>query len=250
MSPITVCGRKLETLEIPGDPELRPLVLLHEGLGSVGLWRRFPQQLAEATGRRVIAYSRFGHGRSQSPATPRTPQFFHEEALDVLPDLLAQRDATDPILVGHSDGGSIALIHAGHRSVTGLVTLAAHVFVEDVSLLAIADARRAFNNDDLRERLARHHDDPDAAFHGWCDVWLDPAFAAWDLAADVALVTAPTLVIQGRDDAYGTLAQVDRIANSVRGPVTRLVLPCGHSPHLERPDDVVTAITEFAAPLP
>jgi pimeloyl-ACP methyl ester carboxylesterase len=250
VSAITVDGRRLEMLEIAGDPERRPLVLLHEGLGSVGLWRSFPQQLSEATGRRVIAYSRFGHGRSQPRSAPRTPQFFHEEALDVLPEVLAQRDAPDPILVGHSDGGSIALIHAGHRPVTGLVTLAAHAFVEDVSLSAIADARRAFTDGDLRERLARHHDDPDAAFHGWCDLWLDPAFAGWDLDADLALVTAPTLVIQGRDDPYGTLAQVDRIAGSVRGPVTRLVLPGGHSPHLERPDDVVTAITEFAAPLP
>jgi pimeloyl-ACP methyl ester carboxylesterase len=249
VSPVTVGGRELETVDILGDPGRRPLVLLHEGLGSVGLWRGFPRQLSEATGRRVIAYSRFGHGRSEASAAPRTREFFHEEALDVLPQVLARSDAAEPILVGHSDGGSIALIHAGHRPVTGLVTLAAHVFVEDVSLSAIAEARRAFTEDGLRERLARHHDDPDAAFRGWSDVWLDPEFVTWDLGPDASRVTAPTLVIQGRDDAYGTLAQVDRITSSVRGPTTTLVLPGGHSPHLEHPEEVIAAITAFAAPL-
>ena len=211
---------------------------------------KFPQQLSDATGRRVIAFSRFGHGRSQPPAVPRTPTFFHEEALDVLPEVLAQCDAADPILVGHSDGGSIALIHAGHRPVTGLVLIAAHVFVEELTVSAIAQVRRAFTKDGLRERMARHHDDPDAAFRGWCDVWLDPGFATWELSADAAGISAPTLVVQGRDDAYGTLAQVDRITGAVRGPVTRLVLPGGHSPHLEHPGEVLAAITEFAAPLP
>ena len=134
-------------MEIPGDPGRRPLVLLHEGLGSVGLWREFPRQLGEATGRRVITFSRFGHGRSPAPPTPRTREFFHEEALDVLPEVLAQSAAADPILVGHSDGGSIALIHAGHHRVCGLVLIAAHVFVEEVSLSAIADAGRAFTDD-------------------------------------------------------------------------------------------------------
>jgi pimeloyl-ACP methyl ester carboxylesterase len=245
-----VGGRELETIEIPGDARRRPLVLLHEGLGSVGLWRGFPRRLSEATGRRVIAFSRFGHGRSQPPATPRTPDFFHEEALDVLPEVLAQSDAADPILVGHSDGGSIALIHAGHRAVTGLVLLAAHVFVEEICVTAIKRTRQMYLEDGLRERMAGHHDDPDITFHGWCDVWLDPAFARWDLGADAVEVTAPTLVIQGRDDAYGTLAQVDRIVDAVAGPVRRLVLPGGHSPHLERPDEVIDAITAFAAPLP
>jgi pimeloyl-ACP methyl ester carboxylesterase len=250
MSLITVGGLELETLDLPGDPQRRPLVLLHEGLGSVGLWREFPQQLSEATGRRTIAYSRFGHGRSQPPSAPRTRTFFHEEALDVLPDVLSQLDAADPILVGHSDGGSIALIHAGHHPVTGLVLIAAHAFVEELTVAAIAQARRAFTEDGLRERMARHHDDPDAAFAGWCDVWLDPAFATWDLSADAAGVSAPTLVVQGRDDPYGTLAQVDRIANGMRRPIRRLILPGGHSPHHERPDQVLAAIKEFAAPLP
>jgi pimeloyl-ACP methyl ester carboxylesterase len=249
VSPVNIDGRELETLDIPGDSDRRPLVLLHEGLGSVGLWRAFPQQLRDATGRRVIAYSRLGHGRSPAPAAPRTRCFFHEEALEVLPEVLTQADAGAPILVGHSDGGSIALIHAGRRPVTGLVTLAAHVFVEEVTVSAIAEARRAFTDGTLRERMARHHDDPDAAFRGWSDVWLDPAFTSWDLGADAAAVTAPTLVIQGRDDPYGTLAQVRRIAAGVQGPVTTRVLEGGHSPHLERPEDVLQAITEFAAAL-
>jgi pimeloyl-ACP methyl ester carboxylesterase len=248
---VTVNGRKIETLALAGDPDRRPIVLLHEGLGSVGLWRAFPEQLHDATGRRVITFSRYGHGRSQPPAAPRTPAFFHQEALDVLPQLLTRLDAGEPILVGHSDGGSIALIHAGHRPVTGLVTLAAHVFVEDICVTAIEATRRSYEQDGLRERMARHHDDPDAAFYGWCDVWLDPEFArTWDLTPDARHVSAPALIVQGAADPYGTLAQVDAITGAVGGPVTRLIVPGGHSPHLEQPDAVIEAITAFAAELP
>jgi pimeloyl-ACP methyl ester carboxylesterase len=248
---VAVNGREIEALHLAGDPDRRPIVLLHEGLGSLGLWRAFPQQLQQATGRRIVAFSRHGHGRSQPPPTPRTPAFFHQEALDVLPQLLVGLDAAEPILLGHSDGGSIALIHAGHHPVTGLVTLAAHVFVEDVSVRAIERTRRSYYEDGLRERMARHHDDPDVAFHGWCDVWLDPEFArTWDLVPDARAITAPTLVIQGADDAYGSLEQVQRIAGAVGGPVTRLIVPGGHSCHLEQPDAVTAAITAFAAALP
>jgi pimeloyl-ACP methyl ester carboxylesterase len=248
---VTVNGRGIETLQLAGDPDRRPIVLLHEGLGSVGLWRAFPHHLRLATGRRIVAFSRHGHGRSQPPPTPRTPAFFHEEALDVLPQLLLEIEAAEPILIGHSDGGSIALIHAGHHPVTGLVTLAAHVFVEEVSVRAIERTRRSYDGDGLRERMARHHDDPDVAFHGWCDVWLDPEFArTWDLVPDAKTVTAPTLVVQGEDDAYGTLEQVERIVGAVGGPVTRLILPGGHSSHLEQPVAVTEAITAFAATLP
>ncbi|MBV9820456.1 MAG: alpha/beta fold hydrolase [Solirubrobacterales bacterium] len=246
---LDVGGGRLEAVELPGDPGRRALVLLHEGLGSVGLWRRFPEQLAEATGRRVIAFSRAGHGFSDAPPAPRTATFFHAEALEVLPRVLELVEAPEPILVGHSDGGSIALIHAGHHRVTGVVTLAAHVFVEDVSVDAIERIRESYLDGDLRERMAPHHADPDAAFWGWCDVWLDPAFRAWDLTADTAEVTAPTLVIQGRDDAYGTLEQVDRIV-AAAGDARPLVVAGGHSPHLDRPDEVVGAVARFAAPLP
>jgi pimeloyl-ACP methyl ester carboxylesterase len=241
----TVDGLSVEIADVPGDRARRALVLLHEGLGSVGLWRGFPRALHEATGRRVVAFSRFGHGRSDRPRLARTPAFFHEEAHDVLPALLTQLDVREPVLVGHSDGASIALVHAARHRVSGLALLAPHVVVEDVTVQAIRVTRRDFEEGELRERMARHHDDPDAAFHGWCDVWLDPAFRDWSLEADAESVCAPTLLIQGADDPYATLDQLDRIEARVRGPVTRLVVPGGHSPHLEQPGAVVEAIAAF-----
>jgi pimeloyl-ACP methyl ester carboxylesterase len=235
----------IEVRDLPGSEDRPPLVLLHEGLGSARLWRRFPEELQAATGCRVVAFSRYGHGRSEPPPKPRTPAFFHEEALEVLPELLARLGAVKPILVGHSDGGSIALIHAGHHPVTALALLAPHVVVEDVTVDAIRETRRRYLEGDLRERMARHHDDVDAAFWGWCDVWLDPEFRAWSLEADAERVTAPSLLIQGEDDPYGTLDQLDRIEARVRGPVQRLVVAGGHSPHLEAADEVVAAIAAF-----
>jgi pimeloyl-ACP methyl ester carboxylesterase len=242
---LTVGGRQIEVVELAGAPDRPALVLLHEGLGSARLWRRFPEELRAATGRRVIAFSRHGHGRSEPPPKPRTPAFFHEEALDVLPDVLAQLGAERPVLIGHSDGGSIALIHAGRHPVAGLVLMAPHVVVEAVTVDAIRETRRRYLDGDLRERMARHHDDPDAAFSGWCDVWLDVDFRAWSLERDAALVSAPTLLIQGREDPYGTLGQLERIEARVRGPVQRLVVPGGHSPHLEAPAEVLQAIVAF-----
>jgi pimeloyl-ACP methyl ester carboxylesterase len=245
-----VDGLTVEVADLAGDRGRAALVLLHEGLGSARLWRGFPQALHDATGRRVLSFSRFGHGSSDPPRSPRTPAFFHEEALDVLPALLAQLDAPAPLLVGHSVGGSIALIHAGRHPVSGLALLAPHVVVEDATVEAIRATRREFEEGELRARMARHHDDPDAAFRGWCDVWLDPAFRAWSLEADAEAVAAPMLLIQGADDPYGSLDQLDRIEARVRGPVTRLVVPGGHSPHLEQPETVVAAIAAFAAQLP
>jgi pimeloyl-ACP methyl ester carboxylesterase len=151
----------------------------------------------------------------------------------------------EPILVGHSDGASIALIHAAHRPVSALVLLAPHVFVEDITVNAIRATREAFLGGDLRERMSGRHADPDAAFWGWCDVWLDPAFRDWNLEREAARVNAPTLLIQGSDDPYGTLEQLDRIEARAAGPVERLVLPGGHSPHREHPDDVARAISTF-----
>jgi pimeloyl-ACP methyl ester carboxylesterase len=248
--PVTVGGRRLDALEIEGDAGRPALVLLHEGLGSVGLWRAFPRALADATARRVIAFSRYGHGRSEPPPAPRTPAFFHEEARDVLPELLEQVAAPEPILVGHSDGASIALIHAGERPVTGLALLSPHVVVEDVTVEAIRQTRREYEEGALRERMARHHDDPDAAFRGWCDVWLDPSFRTWSIESEARRVGVPTLLIQGADDPYGTLDQLDRIESRVRGPVQRLVVPGGHSPHLEAPEPVLAALADFVAGLP
>jgi pimeloyl-ACP methyl ester carboxylesterase len=245
----TVDGLHVEVADLPGDRTRRAMVLLHEGLGSVALWRGFPRALHEATGRRVVAFSRFGHGRSDPPRAPRTPAFFHEEANDVLPVLLAALDAPEPLLVGHSDGASIALVHAARHAVSGLALLAPHVFLEETMVPPIRDTRREFEEGGLRARMARHHDDPDAAFYGWCDVWLHPAMGDWSLEPDAAAVSAPILLIQGADDQYASLEHLDRIEARVRGPVTRLVVPGGHSPHLEQADAVVEAIAGFARPL-
>jgi pimeloyl-ACP methyl ester carboxylesterase len=240
---VELSGGSLEAQEMPGgDP---PLVLLHQGLGSVGLWRDFPGRLQSLTGRRLIAFSRFGHGRSDPPPRPRTPAFFHEEALEVLPELLRALDVERPVLVGHSDGASIAIIHAAAHPVAGLVLLAPHVFVEEVTLQQIRETRTAYVENDLRERMARHHADPDAAFYGWCDVWLDPSFAAWNLDEETRRLTAPALLIQGADDPYGSLAQIDRIEAMSSGACERLVLPGGHSPHLEHPETVAAAVADF-----
>jgi pimeloyl-ACP methyl ester carboxylesterase len=242
---VEVAGLGLEVVDMPGTAPGAPLVLLHEGLGSVGLWRSFPADLGAATGRRVIAFSRHGHGRSAPPSRPRTPAFFHQEALEVLPSLLASLQVVSPVLVGHSDGASIALIHASAHPVSGLVLMAPHVFVEDVTVREIRGTREAFLDGGLRERMARHHDDPDAAFWGWCDVWLDPDFRGWSLEPEAARVSAPTLLIQGEDDPYGSLEQIQRVAALARGPVQRLVVSGGHSPHLEHGDQVVQAVAAF-----
>jgi pimeloyl-ACP methyl ester carboxylesterase/GNAT superfamily N-acetyltransferase len=244
-STLTVGGGRLERLDIPGDPHQAPLVLLHEGLGSVGLWRGFPEALARATGRRTVAFSRHGHGQSDPPAKARTPTFMHEEALELLPELLAALEIHVPVLVGHSDGASIALIHAAHHPVTGVVAIAPHVFVEDICLVEIRKARDAYKRGGLRDRLARHHRDPDAAFFGWSDVWLDPEFLSWDITSELNHITCPLLLVQGERDQFGTMAQLDAIEVRARGPVRRLHLDCQHSPPTELPEETVAAIAEF-----
>jgi pimeloyl-ACP methyl ester carboxylesterase len=243
-----VASREIDALELAGDDRLAAIVLLHEGLGSVELWRELPAELNRATGRRVIAFSRFGHGHSQTSPWPRdVTGHHHREALTVLPELLKALDLQRPLLVGHSDGASIALIYAGRHPVCGLVLLAPHVFVEPLTLESIRETRDNYLRGELRERMSRYHDDVDAAFWGWCDVWLHRDFRAWNLEADAALVTASTLVIQGADDPYGTLEQLDLIEARTAGPVTRLVVPGGHGPHLEAPEQVVEAIARFAS---
>jgi len=249
---LALAGGALEVLEIPAAraaPESPTLVLLHEGLGSVGLWRDFPSALAEATGSRTIAFSRYGHGGSDPPPSPRTPRFMHEEARGMLPQLLRALGVEDPVLVGHSDGASIALIHAAEYPARAVVAMAPHVFVEEMCLVEIRGAREEYEHAGLRERLARHHRDPDAAFYGWNDVWLDPEFRAWDIADSVAEIECPLLLIQGERDQYGTMAQLDAIERLARGPVERVHLDCRHAPHLECPGETLGAVTGFVAGL-
>jgi pimeloyl-ACP methyl ester carboxylesterase len=238
----------LETKEIAGSEPA--LVFLHEGLGSVALWRDFPDRLAAATGRRALLYSRAGHGGSHVPEQPRTPRFMHDEALDVLPELLDRHGIARPILVGHSDGGSIALIHASRHPVTGLVLLAPHVFVEDLSVASIAEARDTFATTDLRDRMARYHRDPEATFRLWNDIWLAPEFRDWSIEGVLADVTCPALLIQGEHDQYGTLAQIDAIEAGVRGTVARAVLDARHAPHQEAPEETLRAAIDFVKELP
>lgn len=237
-------------LDFPGDAGQPSLVLLHEGLGSVGLWRGFPDTLAHATGRRTVAFSRYGHGQSDPPPKPRTPTFMHEEALEVLPELIAKLEIEDPVLIGHSDGASIALIYAAHHSVTAVVAIAPHVFVEEMCLAEIRQAKEGYETTDLRERMARHHRDPDAAFYGWNDVWLHPDFPQWEIQEEVGGVSAPLLLIQGTRDQYGTMAQLDAIEQTAKGPMTRVHLDCQHSPPTELPEQTVRAVREFLSSLP
>lgn len=229
------------------------MVFLHEGLGSLSMWRDFPQRVCEATGTRGLVYSRPGYGAS-TPRPPNeqwAPDFMHRQAHEVLPTLLhalgvdAKRQ---PLwLFGHSDGGSIALLHAARfpAQVAGLVVLAPHILVEHVSIQGIEAARQAYIRTDLRQRLARHHDDPDSAFWGWNRVWLSPAFTSWNITDELHRITAPILAVQGVDDEYGTLAQIRGIAHE--HPQTRLLeLPsCGHSPHRDQPQAVLAAVANF-----
>jgi pimeloyl-ACP methyl ester carboxylesterase len=248
---VAVPGGRVEYEDVPGDPTRPPLLFLHEGLGSVGLWRGFPRAVAAATGRRAVAYSRLGHGFSDPPPAPRTARFMHEEADVVVPALCAALGLHRPVLVGHSDGGSIALLHAaGPAEVAGLVVLAPHVFVEPVGLEGVVAARTAFVEGDLRARMAHHHRDPDVTFHGWNDVWTSAPFRDWDVRAALPGITCPVLGVQGTADPYGTVAHVEAVRDLATGPVELLVLDCGHAPHLERPgpttDAVVRSIASWA----
>jgi pimeloyl-ACP methyl ester carboxylesterase len=243
---LTAAGHRLEYVAIDGAGDAGPLVFLHEGLGSVGLWRSFPAELCGHTGRAGVVYSRYGYGRSGVLTSPRRPDYMHREALEVLPAVLAALDVDRPVLVGHSDGASIALIATGAGIVDPerLVLLAPHVFVEDVTIAGIEEARVAFETTDLPARLARHHDDASATFWSWNHIWLSPEFRAWNIESYLSGVTCPVLCVQGREDRYGTLAQVDAIEAGACGPCERVVLAeCGHAPHLDRPEATVAAVS-------
>ena len=237
---------------IAGDQSLAALVFLHEGLGSIDLWRGFPEEVAAGTGRTAIVYSRLGYGRSDPWPGPRGPDYMHREALESLPSLLDSLAVSRAVLVGHSDGASIALIYAGTsgRPVSGLALLAPHVFVEPQSLEGVESARETFLTTDLPERMARHHEDAGATFWQWNDTWLSPDFRDWNIEDLLPAVDAPALVVQGTADPYGTLAQVDAIERSVTSRVERLVLDgCGHAPHIERRAETLEAVTHFVRSL-
>jgi pimeloyl-ACP methyl ester carboxylesterase len=244
---------RIEHAFIEGPKDAPLIVFLHEGLGSLSMWRDFPQRLCAATGCRGLAYSRPGYGHS----TPRPPRerwgtdFLHQQAQEVLPSLLqvlgidAQHEP--PWLFGHSDGGSIALLYAAHlpKALAGAVVLAPHLFVEPLSLRNIAAARVAYLEGGLRERLARHHADPDSAFWGWNDIWLDPEFQAWNIEVEAASIACPLLAVQGVDDDYGTLDQIHRLQRHV--PRTQLLelADCGHQPQRDQPEKLLAAAAGF-----
>jgi pimeloyl-ACP methyl ester carboxylesterase len=241
-------GVRLETAWW-GQPGAPALVLLHEGLGSIALWRDTPQRLA-AGGWPVFAWSRAGYGHSDACALPRPLSYLHDEARLVLPEVLAAAGIGRHVLVGHSDGASIAAIHAGstpHPGLAGIVAMTPHYFVETMCLDALRQARIAYAEGDLRARLARYHDHVDAAFHGWNDIWLDPAFAAsFDLADCLARIRVPLLQIHGKNDPYGTTAQTGYAEAHVTAPVRTLIVPARHAPHQEAAQIVVPEILGFA----
>ena len=243
-----------ETIEIAGVAlEVKawegmgmPILLLHEGLGSVAMWRDFPAALARRTGHPVIAWSRRGYGQSDPLPEARDPDYMHREA-DLVPQLMDALGIAGAILLGHSDGGSIALIAAAlyPERVAALILEAPHVFVEDVSVASIAAARDHYRASDMGERMARYHLLPDQVFWRWNDIWLDPRFRAWTIEDLLPRIAAPALLIQGLDDEYGTLEQLDRI-EAVLPATTRLELPdCGHSPHRDQLEGVLEAVAAF-----
>ncbi len=237
----------------PSPVEAPTMVLLHEGLGCVALWRDFPQRLAKVTGMGVFAYSRQGYGKSDAANLPRPLDFMTREAMDVLPGVLDTIGFQRGILFGHSDGASIAAIHAGSvadKRVRGLILMAPHFFTEKVGLNAIAEAKRAYDSGELKARLGRYHCDPDNAFRGWNDAWLDPGFRAWNISEVIDYIRVPVLAIQGAQDQYGSLAQLGEIETRSYCPVDLAVLEdCRHAPHLEQTEATLAAASDFAARL-
>lgn len=243
-----LAGRALEYEVIRAADAAAPtVVFLHEGLGCLAMWKDFPRRLAEAAGCNALVYSRHGYGNSAPLDEPRGPEFMHDEALIVLPAVLDRLGVQQPVLFGHSDGASIALIHAAGaaRAVRGAVLMAPHVVAEDVSVRSIAAAKRTYDTTDWRERLGRYHADPDGAFRGWCDIWLDPRFRKWNIEDLVARIRCPLLAIQGYDDEYGTMEQIERIARLVPDTELLKLRDCGHSPHRDQPGAVIAAVLRF-----
>ncbi|WP_299208053.1 alpha/beta hydrolase [uncultured Tateyamaria sp.] len=251
---VSVAGQVLDYAcwgPAPGDAPT--LVMLHEGLGSVGLWRDWPAALAAATGMGVLAYSRAGYGRSSTVSLPRPLDYMNREAVDVLGPVMDAAGIEHAVLLGHSDGATIAGIYAGSVSdmrVRGLILIAPHFFTEPEGLEAIRAAKVAYETGDLKDRLARHHDDPDVAFYGWHDAWTDPGFADWNVGDAIDHWRIPALVVQGAEDAYGTLAQVREVEERAYSPVEALIVDgAGHAPHQDAPEIVTPAVAGFCATL-
>ncbi|PKO34369.1 MAG: alpha/beta hydrolase [Betaproteobacteria bacterium HGW-Betaproteobacteria-7] len=251
MRHVTVAGCRLEYRDFPALAEGRPtLLLLHEGLGCVAMWRHFPEQLAAASGCRVIVWSRAGYGGSQPWPEARQTDYMHREAQLALPELLAALHIERPLLIGHSDGGSIALIFAGSfpEVPVGIAVLAPHEFVEEVTLAGIREARAAWQTTDLPKKLARyHHERTQQVFADWNDTWLSPAFRDWNIEEYLPRITCPVLAIQGEDDEYATMRQLEVIAERVPGTQLLKLPACGHTPQRDQEAAVLAALTTFAS---
>ena len=241
---------RLEYRMIGPPPDAAPtIVFLHEGLGSVGLWGNFPDRVAEATGLGVFVFSRAGYGRSSASAMPRRVTFMHEEAREVLPRVLDAIGFRRGVLLGHSDGASMAAIYAGSFSdprLCGVVLLAPHFFAEPFGIEEIARAKERYEAGDFRGKLARWHRDPDNAFYSWSGPWLDPQFLSWDIRPELAAIGVPVLVVQGDQDQYGTLEQVETAKRLCASPVEPVILPgIRHIPHRDAPAETVAAVADF-----
>lgn len=247
---LDIGSARLEYRMVGPRPDAAPtLVLLHEGLGSVAVWGDFPERLSKATGLGVFSYSRQGYGQSSKAVLPRPVSFMHDEARAVLPKVLDAIGFRRGVLIGHSDGGSIAAIYAGsvqdHR-VLGLVLIAAHFFTEEMGLAEIRVAKESFERGDLRQKLARMHADPDGAFWSWCRPWLDPAFIKWDITDELAHIRVPILIVQGEQDQYGTTRQIEVAQDACYCPVEVVMLPnTRHAPYRESPGPTLAAVTDF-----
>ncbi len=247
-----VRGRRIEYRRFAGTkPHAPTIVFLHEGLGSVSMWGNFPSRVAHATGCEVVAYSRYGYGQSDPRLSAFSVDYMHHEALEVLPEFLERLEISHPVLLGHSNGASIAIIYAGARgALKGLILEAPHVLVEDVCVRAIAAVKATFETTDLPRKLGRHHADSEHAFRGWNDIWLHPDFRKWNIEEYLPRIACPVLAIQGRDDEYGTMAHVEAIKRQIPASVEVLPLDrCGHSPHRDQPEAVLHAVKRFVAGL-
>ncbi|MDP1742122.1 alpha/beta fold hydrolase [Polaromonas sp.] len=256
---VEINGTRIEVQRIPGPAGRAPIVFLHEGLGSVSLWtqrgRSWPHALCQATGRAGLVYSRRGYGQSDAVVDVRgagrlPADYMHRQAWEVLPALLAGQGIQNPVLLGHSDGASIALLHASRCAVAAAIVMAPHLMVEDIAVQAIAAAAVAFESGTLRERLARHHADVDCAFWQWNDVWLSDAFRSFDIRAECGHISAPLLAIQGKGDEYGTMAQLDELALAAPHTAQLRLDNCGHSPQRDQPERTLEAVTAFLLTLP